>query len=171
MLAGYFGQQTAAESSPATPRATRTWDEAAVRTLVMTDERYVARTERLADAQAAHGRVWRSRYDGPYTGLDDDPHAFAQYAPLLMRRARRGRRRHLAGRQACPQAALHSAWGKFATAGDPGWARYTVPRQTRDDLHRRRAAGCRPTRSRHVREVWSALDWQPGTWWSFDGLD
>ena len=60
-------------------------DADALRTIVMTDERYVVRTEQLATAQAAHAPVWRSRYDGPYTGLEDDPDpSFAQYAPLLI---------------------------------------------------------------------------------------
>jgi len=36
---------------------------------VMTDERYVIPTTRLADAQSAHAPVWRSRYDVPLTGL------------------------------------------------------------------------------------------------------
>ena len=76
-------------------------DETALRGVaVMSDERYVVRTERLADAHAAHAPVWRSRYDGPYTGIEDDPDPeFAQYAGLLARRARRRRRGHLAGRR------------------------------------------------------------------------
>ena len=69
-------------------------------TLIMTDERYIVRTGRLAAAQAKHAPVWRSRYDGPYTGLDDDPDpSFAQYARPADRGPRRRRRRHLAGRR------------------------------------------------------------------------
>ena len=37
-------------------------DETALRTVVMTDERYVAPTERLTDAQAAHARRSAARY-------------------------------------------------------------------------------------------------------------
>ena len=40
------------------------------------------------------------RYDGPYTGIEDDPDPeFAQYAERAQRRARRRRRGHLAGRR------------------------------------------------------------------------
>ena len=92
----------------------------------MTDERYVVRTERLADAQAAHAPVWRSRYDGPYTGLEDDPDpAFAQYAPPADRGATAATRVGIwqgGGRPV--RLPLHTAWGAFATTGDPGWAPY-----------------------------------------------
>ena len=92
----------------------------------MTDERYVVRTERLADAHAAHAPVWRSRYDGPYTGMEDDPDPeFAQYADLLAARtavtarasggAATGRPRH------CTTPGARSR-----RQGDPGWPRYAA---------------------------------------------
>ena len=66
----------------------------------MTDERYVVRTERLADAHAAHAPVWRSRYDGPYTGMEDDPDPeFARYADLLHGAHGSDGGGHLAGRR------------------------------------------------------------------------
>ncbi|MGD0704400.1 MAG: carboxylesterase family protein [Trebonia sp.] len=174
VLAEYFGQGTAAKILAGYAAQYPDLDEAALRTAIMTDERYVAPTERLADAQAAHGSVWRSRYDGPHTLLAADPQ-LAQYAPLL-------RGAHGADGAAIWQgspggeddgglpAALHSAWGKFATAGDPGWARYPVPGKPAmiftDD-------GPRVSDGpfAHARHIWSALDWQPGTWWPFDGID
>jgi para-nitrobenzyl esterase len=174
VLAGYFGQGTAAKILASYAARYPDLDEAAMRTAVMTDERYVAPTERLADAQAAHGNVWRSRYDGPHVMLEADPQ-LAQYAPLL-------RGAHGADGAAIWQgapagaddgrlaAALHSTWGKFATAGDPGWARYTVPGKPAmiftDDGPRVSADPFS-----HARDIWSSLDWQPGTWWSFDGID
>ena len=73
VLAGYFGRRDAAKLLAGYAARLPGTGRDALRTVVMTDERYVVRTERLADAQAAHAPVWRSRYDGPYTGLDDDP--------------------------------------------------------------------------------------------------
>jgi len=90
VLAGYFGQETTAKLLAGYAARYPELDGDALRTVIMTDERYVVRTERLAAAQAVHAPVWRSRYDGPYTGLDDDPDpAFAQYAPPVARRPRR----------------------------------------------------------------------------------
>jgi para-nitrobenzyl esterase len=175
VLAGYFGQGTAAKIIAGYAARYPDLDEAALRTTIMTDERYVALTERLADAQAAHGSVWRSRYDGQYTGLEDDPDPeFAQYAPLL--RAAHGGdgaglwQGGLAGQDtARVSAALHSAWGAFATTGDPGWAPYTDPGKPAMIF-----ADAGPSVSAnpfaHVRDTWSDLDWQPGTWWSFDDV-
>jgi para-nitrobenzyl esterase len=127
------------------------------------------RTERLADAQAAHGPVWRSRYDGPYTGLDSDPDpAFAQYAPLLTA-AHGGDGVGIWQGGAGLSAALQAAWGAFATTGDPGWAPYTSAGRPAmifaPDGPRVEADPFAP-----VRSAWSGLTWQPGPWWAIDGL-
>ena len=154
MLAGYFGHETAARMLAAYADAFPDLGADALRTIVMTDERYVVRTERLADAQAAHAPVWRSRYDGPYTGLEDDPDpSFAQYAPPADRGARRRRRRHLAGRlPTCPPRCT-AAWGAFATTGDPGWAPYASAGLAGDDLRPGRPARrVRPVRG-HPRHL------------------
>jgi para-nitrobenzyl esterase len=169
VLAGYFGQQTAARILAAYVAGFPDLGDDARRTIVMTDERYLVRTERLADAQAAHARVWRSRYDGPYTGLDIDPDpAFAQYAPLLTA-AHGGDGVGIWQGGDGLSAALHAAWGAFATTGDPGWAPYTSagrpamifapdgPRVEADPFA-------------HIRAAWSGLTWQPGPWWAIDGL-
>ena len=134
----------------------------------MTDERYVARTERLADAQAAHAPVWRSRYDGPYTGLDSDPDpAFAQYAPLLIA-AHGGDGVGIWQGGDDLSAALHNAWGAFATTGDPGWAPYAAPGRPAmifaPEGPRVEADPFAPARA-----AWSGLTWQPGPWWTTDG--
>ena len=175
VLAGYFGQGTAAKIIAGYAARYPDLDEAALRTTIMTDERYVALTERLADAQAAHGSVWRSRYDGQYTGLEDDPDPeFAQYAPLL-RAAHGGDGAGLwqcgrAGQDdARLSAALHGAWGAFATTGAPGWAPYTDPgRPAMIFADEGPSVSADPFA--HVRDTWSDLDWQPGTWWSFDDV-
>jgi para-nitrobenzyl esterase len=163
VLTEYFGQGTAAKLLAGYAARYPDLDQDALRTAVMTDERYVARTERLADAHAAHGPVWRSRYDGPYTGLDDDPQ-FAQYAPLLVAAHGGDGTAIWDGRLT---AALHAAWGAFATAGDPGWAPYTDAGQPAmifaDD-----GPSVAANPFAHVRDTWSALDWQPGAWWPLD---
>lgn len=205
VLTEYFGQGTAAKLLAGYAARYPDLDQDALRTAVMTDERYVARTERLADAHAAHGPVWRSRYDGPYTGLGDDPDPqFAQYAPLLVAAhggdgtaiwdggradgvasAGNGSANGSAGNGNTDNgsaghgsagdgadvgrlsAALHAAWGAFATAGDPGWAPYTDPGRPAmifaDD-----GPSVAANPFAHVRDTWSALDWQPGTWWPLD---
>ena len=62
--------------------------------------------------------VWRSRYDGPYTGLDDDPE-FAQYAGLL-HGAHGGDGAGIWQGGGGLAASMHDAWGAFAATGDPG---------------------------------------------------
>ena len=125
VLTGYFGTERAAAMLASYAAAYPQLDETALRGVaVMTDERYVVRTERLADAHAAHAPVWRSRYDGPYTGIEDDPDPeFAQYADVL-HGAHGGDGGGIWNGGAGPAAALHEAWGAFATKGDPGWPRY-----------------------------------------------
>jgi para-nitrobenzyl esterase len=169
VLAGYFGQQTAARILTAYVAGFPDLGDDALRTIVMTDERYIVRTERLADAQAAHAPVWRSRYDGPYTGLDNDPDpAFAQYAPLLTA-AHGGDGVGIWQGGDGLSAALHAAWGAFATTGDPGWAPYTSAGRPAmifaPDGPRVEADAFAP-----VRSAWSGLTWQPGPWWAIDGL-
>jgi para-nitrobenzyl esterase len=170
VLAGYFGQERAAAMLAGYAAAFPELDETELRGVtVMTDERYVVRTERLADAQAAHAPVWRSRYDGPYTGMEDDPDPeFARYADLLHGAHGSDGGGIWQGGDG-PAAALHAAWGAFAATGDPGWPRYAPdarsamifgaggPRLADDPFAR-------------PRETWAGLDWQPGTWWAVDGI-
>jgi len=126
-------------------------DGTALRVAIMTDERYVIRSGRLADAQSAHAAVWRSRYDGPYTGLPDDPRV-TQFAALLD------------GGHGL-SAALHDAWGAFVTAGDPGWAPYTaVSRQAM--IFGLAGPYLADDPFAPSREAWGTQDWQPSAWWS-----
>ena len=139
-------------------------DDRALRVAIMTDERYVVRVDRLADAQSAHAPVWRSRYDGPYTGSLADPALAAREEQL-----------HAAHGSDCTgiwqggdglAKSLHHAWGTFASTGDPGWPRYTTgSRQAMifDSAGPRAAAD--PFAA--TRAAWDGLDWQPGAWWSY----
>jgi para-nitrobenzyl esterase len=170
VLAGYFGAERAAALLASYAAAYPGLDETALRGVaVMSDERYVVRTERLADAHAAHAPVWRSRYDGPYTGIEDDPDPeFAQYAGVLHgSHGGDGAGIWLGGDG--PAAALHDAWGAFATKGDPGWSRYAGdgrPAMIFDGDGTRLAGDP----FAHARTAWDGLDWQPGTWWPVEGV-
>jgi para-nitrobenzyl esterase len=170
VLTGYFGQQRAAAMLADYAAAYPGLGEAELRGVtVMTDERYIVRTERLADAQAPHAPVWRSRYDGPYTGADDDPDPeFASYASLL----------HGAHGADCagvfrggafPAEALHAAWGAYATTGDPGWPRYTPDTRTAM-IFAADGANVADDPFAFPRKTWAGLTWQPGTWWAVDGV-
>jgi para-nitrobenzyl esterase len=169
VLARYFGEDRAAGLLAGYAAAYPELDETALRGVtVMSDERYVVRTERLADAHAAHAPVWRSRYDGPYAGLENDPE-FARYADLL-HGAHGGDGAGVWQGGDGPAADLHEAWGAFAAKGDPGWPRYAPAsgRQamifTKDSPH---VAG---NPFAHARETWAGLEWQPGIWWPVDGV-
>ena len=167
VLAGYFGTERAVAMLASYAAAYPQLDETALRGVaVMSDERYVVRTERLADAQAAHAPVWRSRYDGPYTGIADDPE-FAQYAGVLGgAHGGDGTGIWLGGDG--PAAALHDAWGAFAVSGDPGWPRYASDGRTAMVFT---ADGARVSADpfAHARRTWEGLNWQPGTWWPVAG--
>jgi para-nitrobenzyl esterase len=175
VLTGYFGAEQAARMMAAYAAYYPDLDETELRVRIMSDERYVVRTGRLADAQAAHAPVWRSRYDGPYTGIEDDPDPeFAQYAPLLVgAHAADGIGIFRGGKgDDGLSAALHAAWGSFVTSGDPGWTRY-APEDARQAMIFTDAPGgsqAHPDPFAHARETWAGLDWQPGTWWAVDGV-
>jgi len=165
VLTGYFGAESSEKLLAAYAANHPGLDDRALRIAVMTDERYVVRVDRLADAHSAHAPVWRSRYDGPYTGPLTDPR-LAPHEKLL----------HGAHGSDCTgiwqggaglAANLHDAWGAFATAGDPGWPRYTT------DTRQAMIFGTRP--GPHLaddpfasrRAAWEGLNWQPGTWWAY----
>jgi para-nitrobenzyl esterase len=170
VLTGYFGQERAAAMLADYAAAYPELAEPELHGVtIMTDERYVVRTERLAGAQAAHAPVWRSRYDGPYTGAEDDPDPeWASYAPLL-------HGAHGADGAAIWQGgdshaeALHRAWGAYATTGTPGWPRYT-PGQPAAMIFGPDGPELAESPFTHARATWAGLNWQPGPWWSVDGV-
>ena len=165
VLTGYFGPETAAKLLAGYAARYPHLDEAALRALVMTDERYVTPTERLSDAQAAHGPVWRSRYDGPYTGLEGE---LARYAgPLTGAHGGDGAAIWLGDSTAGDGLSrqLHAAWGAFATTGDPGWAPYTSAGRPAmifaPDGPRVEPDPFAPTRA-----AWSGLQLAAWPWWA-----
>jgi para-nitrobenzyl esterase len=170
VLAGYFGQDRAAAMLADYAAAFPELDATLLRGVaVMTDERYVVRTERLAAAHAAHAPVWRSRYDGPYTGLADDPDPeFARYAPLL-------HGAHGADGAGIWQggdglaAVLHEAWGAYAATGDPGWPRYTADSRSAM-IFAAEGPHLEEDPFAHASRTWAGLNWQPGIWWPVDGI-
>jgi para-nitrobenzyl esterase len=171
VLTGYFGGQQAAAMLAQYVAAYPGLDETALRGVpVMTDERYVVRTERLADAQAAHAPVWRSRYDGPYTGMEDDPDPeFARYAHLLNgAHGADGGGIWLGGDGL--SGALHEAWGAFTTTGDPGWPDYKTSDRRQAMIFGGEAPHLVDDPFAFQRETWAGLDWQPGPWWQVDGV-
>ena len=171
VLTGYFGEQRAAGILADYAAAYPGQDATELRGVtVMTDERYVVRTERLAGAHAAHAPVWRSRYDGPYTGMEDDPDPeFAKYAHLLHGAHGADAGGIWRGGDG-GSAALHEAWAAFATTGDPGWPEY----QPDGDRQAMIFAGDGPHLAtgpfNFARETWDGLNWQPGTWWQVEGV-
>jgi para-nitrobenzyl esterase len=170
VLAGYFGQERAAAMLADYAAAYPELDEPELRGVtIMTDERYVVRIERLADAHAAHAPVWRSRYDGPYTGAEDDPDPeWASYAPLL--HGAHGADGAAIWHGGDPHAeALHQAWGTYTATGAPGWPRYT-PDKPAAMIFGADAPRLAEAPFTHARKTWAGLDWQPGTWWQVDGV-
>jgi para-nitrobenzyl esterase len=138
---------------------------------IMTDERYVTRVGRLADAQARHAPAWRSVYDGPFTGL---PGPGQPGYDLVRDFVEAGHGAHGSDGEgvwngtAGLSGQLHDAFGAFASGGDPGWPRYAPPER----LTMMFSPG-----GSHVaadplatsREAWDGLDWQPGTWSDLGG--
>jgi para-nitrobenzyl esterase len=176
VLAGYFGPRRAAALLDRYAGAYPELGEAELRGVtVMTDERYVVRTERLAAAHAAHAPVWRSRYDGPYTTTAgaSDPE-FARYAPLLHGAHGSDGAGIWQGGDG-PAAALHAAWGAFAATGDPGWPAYAAGARGAmifgaDNAGSPGGARLADDPFAFARHAWAGLDWQPGTWWAVDGV-
>jgi len=165
VLEEYFGAQARDKLLAAYAANHPDLDEGSLRVAVMSDERYVVRTGRLTDAQSAHAPVWRSRYDGPYTGASEDP-ALAPFEKLLDgAHGADGRGVWQGGEGLSGQ--LHDAWGAFVTTGDPGWARYTT--DGREAMIFASPGGYPASDPfADVREAWAGLDWQPGPWWSFE---
>jgi para-nitrobenzyl esterase len=171
VLEGYFGARRRDELLAAYAAARPGLGAEQLRVAVMTDERYVTRVGRLADAQAAHAPVWRSVYDGPFTGLPAPGEPGHAIAALV---AAAGPGVHGADGAGIWQGGdglpgeLHAAWGAFAAGGDPGWPRYVPPgRLTRIFAD----GGPRVERDPLAasREAWEGLEWQPGTWSDLGG--
>ena len=124
VLTGYFGAESREKLFAAYATDHPELDDIALRVAIMTDERYIIRTGRYADAQSVHAPVWRSRYDGPYTAQLADPRLAPHQELLDGAHGADGVGIWEGGDGLA--ANLHDAWGAFATTGDPGWERYTA---------------------------------------------
>jgi len=174
VLAEYFGpaRRDAILAAYAASRPELAGDPTELRLAIMTDERYGLPTTRLADAQSGHALVWRSRWDGPFTGLPDPLPAALRPVAAGMHAAHGsdGSAVWTGGTGLAGQ--LHEAWGHFVTTGTPaapslpGWPAYRVP--DRDTMifapsGPYLAADPRPAE----RTAWDGLTWESGTWWPF----
>ena len=168
VLTFYFGARTKDTLFAAYTANNPGLDGTALGTAIMTDERYVVRTGRLADAQSAHAPVWRSRYDGPYTGFPDAPEFAGFEAAVFAAHGGDGTGIFEGGEGLSGR--LHEAWGSYVTTGDPGWDKYTLEDRVTmifDPAGEYLAAD--PFGG--VRDAWHGLDWRPGAWWRYDGVD
>ena len=178
VLEDYFGAHTRDRilATYAKSRPALADDPISLRVAVMTDERYGIPSTRVAEAHSGHAPVWRSRYDGPLTGLPDPlPGQCEPFAELL-------RASHGSDGTGIWQGGhgisglLHGIWGSFADGGVPradglpGWPGYNPVRRATMIID---PAGSHVSDDPRApeREAWDGLDWTPGTWWRFDGLD
>jgi para-nitrobenzyl esterase len=137
---------------------------------VMTDERYAIPTTRLADAQSGHAPVWRSRYDGPLTGL---PAHIAPSGSLPAFHGTDAAGIWTGGEGVNGQ--LHDAWAAFITTGLPGatglpaWPGYSCE-QRPTMIFDARGSRVENDPAAERRRAWEGRDWQSGTWFAFDGI-
>ncbi len=138
---------------------------------VMTDERFVVPSTRLADAQSAHAPVWRSRYDVPLTGL---PASIAPGGVLPAFHGADGEPIWQGGEGVA--GLLHQAWGNFVNTGVPSaeglahWPEYDASRRPTmifDEPEPRLAEN--PNGAQLA--AWDGREWLSGTWWGFKGID
>lgn len=177
VLAGYFGEPARDKILAAYTADGPGAGDTGPRLAIMTDERYVVRTDRLADAQSAHAPVWRARYDGPSTALPDP--GSPEYAQLTALAGPAVAEYFFAAHGADATGIwhggeglarqLHDAWGAFVTTGDPGWDTYEPPAR-RTMIFDPAGPHVATDPFAATREAWDGLDWQPGPWWSSAGV-
>ncbi|MCA1219835.1 carboxylesterase/lipase family protein [Streptomyces sp. 8L] len=136
---------------------------------IMSAERYIIPTVRLADGQSAHAKVWRSRFDGPLTGLPESVVPGGALAAVHSTDAHGV----FQGGQGV-EAQVHAAWGAFVTTGDPNtpelpdWPTYTTPDRATMIFHND-GAHVEQDPQAELRKAWEGREWTSGTWWEFAG--
>lgn len=167
VLESYFGPEGREEILAAYAKARPDLADDPVRlgVEVMTDERYAIPTTRLADAQALHAPVYRSRYDGPLTGLPEamfpsgETPAFHGADGMALWNGRAGLGK-----------LVHDSWGAFFTGAEPAadglpdWPRYT-PENRETMIFHARGSRVEADPNAAQRRAWEGREWQPGTWW------
>ncbi|MYZ06820.1 carboxylesterase family protein [Streptomyces sp. SID2999] len=144
-------------------------DPVQARVNIMSAERYIIPTVRLADGQSAHAKVWRSRFDGPLTGLPD---AVVPGGSLLAVHSTDAQGAFQGGPDAAGQ--MHTAWGAFVTTGNPhaaglpDWPQYTTADRATMIFHNDGTHLEHDPQSK-LREAWEGRNWESGTWWEFAG--
>ncbi|MGH3159934.1 MAG: carboxylesterase family protein, partial [Streptosporangiaceae bacterium] len=198
VLAGYFGAPARDRifEAYAKSRPELAADPTALRVAVMTDERYGIPTTRLADAHSAHAPVWRSRYDGPLTGLPDPVPAHLEFLVPLLGAAHGSDGSGVWQGGSGLAGLLHAAWGAFACGASPGsaspdsaspdsassgsaspdwaglpsWPAYDTTRRPTMIFHPDGPYLAADPNSAE-RAAWDGLTWVSGTWWEVDGMD
>ena len=172
VLAELFGETDAAAMLAAYAAARPELDELGIQLAVMSAERYGIPTQRLAVAQAAHGPVWRYRFDGCPPGMPAElagGHGldmFAVWAADQLAGAAPG------DAQARLCQATAGAWARFAHGSPPGddwlpeWPEFDAETESTMVL------GPQPHVTRHPRAaefaIWQGRSWPSGTWWQPD---
>ena len=168
VLSEYFGDKGRDEvfAAYAAARPELADDPVRLGVEIMTDERYVVPTTRLADAQSAHALVWRARYDVPLAGL---PPSIAPGGVLPAMHGTDGGPVWNGGEGVA--ALMHRAWGGFVNRGAPGgeglpdWPGYEASGRATfvfDDPEPWLAEN--PNGAQLA--AWDGRDWPSGTWWN-----
>jgi para-nitrobenzyl esterase len=128
----------------------------------MSDERYGIPTQRLADAQALHSRVYRYRIDIAQPGIPDflDGAHGTELGMVWNPPEQVSLPREITAAQ------IHQAWVSFVEDGIPlpSWPPYGATRPVQvfdEDSH------VEYDPDRRERLAWGDTTWQPGAWFSF----
>jgi para-nitrobenzyl esterase len=141
----------------------------AARIAVMSDERYGIPTQRLADAQARHSRVYRYRIDIAQPGVPeflDGAHGMevgmVWNTPILDAATEPARE--------MTAAQIHQAWVSFIGDGlpfAPGLPTWPPYGDTRPVMVFDEESHVEHDPNRQERLAWGDIAWQPGTWFRF----
>jgi para-nitrobenzyl esterase len=149
-------------------------DDTQIRTALFGDERYTLPTARLADAQRAHGPVWRYRFDRRYPGLNavmDGGHGM-DMMPIWGPLPQTGD----PGGLGATVVAMRARWATMARDSEPNppdaadvipaWPQYGAQRQTMviDALPH-----IEDDPRGDERRLWGDDAWPSGTWWDYLG--